>query len=208
MKRSTLWPMGSTSRLAWMRQHRPHWPSLGRAPRATWFERQRPHVVQVGTATAAGTAGALGALLLDPRSGRRRRRRIKDRGLALARRGVRAPGRGGRLLRSRLAGKVAAATHRRDRTTDYDDVTLAHKVETKLGRYATVPKGQFNVDACDGVVTLRGEIADPDTIAEIVAHVRDVQGVHGIANLLHLPGTLPPNLNGQFQHSGVEHGTG
>jgi osmotically-inducible protein OsmY len=205
LKDATRWSLAlvqrEPSRLERMTRALTAWP-VGSFRREPWLERNRTAIAQTGMACAAG---ATAALLFDPRVGRRRRRRIKDRSVALTRRSVRQTMRMQRIARSRVAGKLAAATHRRDRTTDYDDVTLAHKVETNLGRHPGLPKGQFNIEACDGVIKLRGEIADADTIAEIVAHVEDVQGVRGIDNLLHLPGSPAPNLNGEVQAASVPH---
>jgi hypothetical protein len=205
LKDATGWSLAlvrrKPSRLGRMARAVTVWP-LGSFRREPWLERNRTAIAQAGVACAAGGTAAL---LFDPRAGRRRRRLIRDRSVALTRRGARQSLRVQRIVRSKVAGKLAAATHRRDRTTDYDDVTLAQKVATNLGRHAGIPKGQFNVEACEGVITLRGEIADADTIAEIVAHVRKVQGVRGIENLLHLPGSPAPNLNGDVQAASLPH---
>jgi osmotically-inducible protein OsmY len=73
-----------------------------------------------------------------------------------------------------------------------DDVTLAHKVESEIFRDADAPKGKVNVNAVDGVVTLRGEIESDDQIEQLEAATRKVQGVQEVENLLHMPGTPAP----------------
>jgi osmotically-inducible protein OsmY len=72
-----------------------------------------------------------------------------------------------------------------------NDATLARKVETEIFRDQNVPKGQINVNAEDGVVYLRGEVA-PDLIAELGQRAREVQGVLGVENLLHVAGEEAP----------------
>ena len=74
------------------------------------------------------------------------------------------------------------------RSTDLDDTTLAHKVETEIFRDVDVPKGQINVNAEDGVVILRGEVERPELINDLEGKARSVQGVKGVENLLHVPG--------------------
>jgi osmotically-inducible protein OsmY len=92
--------------------------------------------------------------------------------------------------------RVLALVRRGRRTAaapkEYDDVTLAHKVETELFRDADVPKGQINVNAQDGVVQLRGEIPDQEMIDDLVERTRNIQGVRDVENLLHPPGVEAP----------------
>jgi hypothetical protein len=137
--------------------------------------------------------GAAAAHLFDPRVGRRRRRMLSERGRALVRRSRRAE----RRMRSTLYGRLMAIVHRHEPLKDYDDVTLAHKVESLLYRDPRVPKGRLNVDAYEGVVALRGMIDDQPTIDLIVQHVQEIPGVRGVENLLHLPGAPPPRLDGR-----------
>jgi hypothetical protein len=160
----------------------------------------RSALLPLGAATATG---AVAAFFFDPVLGRRRRGMLRQRVLASARRGVRRSVRTERAAQGRVRGLAIRAAHRHEQPKDYDDVTLAHKVETQLGRDARVPKGRFNVDACKGVVSLRGLLDDQQTIDRIVKLTRRTQGVRGVENLLHLPGTPPPNLNGQGRHQPV-----
>ena len=73
-----------------------------------------------------------------------------------------------------------------------DDVTLAHKVETIIFRDGEVPKGQININAEDGVVTLRGEVPDQTMLDALVERTREVVGVRRVESLLHLPGQPAP----------------
>ena len=76
-----------------------------------------------------------------------------------------------------------------------EDGTLVDRVESQLFRDADVPKGHINIDAADGVVTLRGEV-DPAMIDEIGVRVAAVEGVTRVENLLHAPGTPAPHAEG------------
>lgn len=76
-----------------------------------------------------------------------------------------------------------------------EDGTLVDRVESHLFRDADVPKGHINIDAANGVVTLRGEV-DAAMIDEIAARVAAVEGVTRVENLLHSPDTPAPHAEG------------
>jgi osmotically-inducible protein OsmY len=141
---------------------------------------------------AGGILGSLGAFLLDPQQGRRRRAQLSDRAAAFGRRTGRRAERAGRGVGARVYGMSQQAQRRQEAPKDYDDVTLAHKVESEIFRDSDVPKGQVNVSAYDGVVQLRGEVSSPDLLKELVERARKVQGVRDVESLLHLPGTPAP----------------
>jgi osmotically-inducible protein OsmY len=137
--------------------------------------------------------GAAIAFLLDPRSGRRRRKVGADWSRARVRRAGRAIARTGRGVRAEAYGVSQKVHHlKEEEKPQPDDVTLAHKVESEIFRDAKVPKGQINVNAENGVVYLRGEAPDADMIRDLVEKTRKVQGVQDVANLLHLPGLPAP----------------
>jgi osmotically-inducible protein OsmY len=73
---------------------------------------------------------------------------------------------------------------------------LARKVETELFRPADAPKSAVNVDAVNGMVSLRGEMRTPEEIAELEGKARGIPGVRDVENLLHLPGTPAPAHSG------------
>ncbi len=137
-------------------------------------------------------AGAAAAWLLDPQAGRRRRALLRDRVVALLRRGTRRGGRVARGVGSEAYGLKQKAMHLREQPKDFDDQTLKAKVETELFRGADAPKGQVAVNAQHGIVQLRGEVESPQLIDDLVARTRAVQGVREVENLLHLPGSEAP----------------
>ena len=151
------------------------------------------------TSPAAAAAGgiALGAILayfLDPRAGRRRRHATRDRALSRVRRGERRAVGRARRAESHAVG-IARRTfnpRRFRRGEPLDDVTLARKVESELSRRAGVPKGQVVVNAEDGVVFLRGVIEPQEDIERLETATWRIEGVRGVENLLHPPGTPAP----------------
>ena len=90
-----------------------------------------------------------------------------------------------KLDRSKAIGKVKAAASGVTGGKDYDDVTLARKVETELFRPADAPKGQVSVNVNDGVVELRGELPDQKQIDELGESARKIGGVIDVRTLLH-----------------------
>lgn len=136
--------------------------------------------------------GWLAAWFLDPQQGARRRNTSRDRTLASFRRLGRRSERAARGVAAQAYGLKQQATHLREEPKDYDDVTLAHKVETELFRPADVPKGQIVVNAENGKVVLRGEVESRDLIEQLVERARKVQGVSDVENLLHVPGEPAP----------------
>jgi osmotically-inducible protein OsmY len=136
--------------------------------------------------------GALVAYLFDPQNGRRRRHGATDRTAGALRRRKRATARAARAVRSETYGAAQKLRHRREEPKEFDDVTLARKVETEIFREADVPKGQIVVNAQDGIVQLRGEVPDVQMLEALVAKAADVQGVRDVENLLHLPGVPAP----------------
>jgi osmotically-inducible protein OsmY len=142
-----------------------------------------------------GIGAAIGAAMmwfLDPSAGRRRRALIRDRTLALFRRGARKAERAGGAVAAEAYGVAQKATHLREEPKEYNDETLKSKVESELFRAEDAPKGQVAVNAQNGVVQLRGEVGSPELIDELVQRARSVQGVQDVENLLHLPDTEAP----------------
>jgi osmotically-inducible protein OsmY len=135
------------------------------------------------------------AYFFDPETGNRRRRRsmTRDRVLAFFRRTGHQAGRAGQAAKSQAYGVTQKALHLKDRTKEEpDDATLAHKVETELFRDADVPKGDINVNAENGVVYLRGQVADEGLAETLGKSARKIQDVREVENLLHTPGTPAP----------------
>jgi osmotically-inducible protein OsmY len=90
-----------------------------------------------------------------------------------------------KLDRRKAAGKIKGAASGVTGGKEYDDVTLARKVESELFRPADAPKGQVSVNVNDGVVELRGELPDQKQIDELGANAKKVDGVRDVRNLLH-----------------------
>jgi len=140
---------------------------------------------------AGAALGAVAAFFLDPQGGTRRRNMARDKTLS----NVRSSGGGAAAAARQAAGKargtVSAVTPSMPGSQP-DDVTLARKVETEIFRPADAPKGDVSVDVQAGVVYLRGMVADEDWIERLADAARKVDGVKGVKNLLHRPGTPAP----------------
>lgn len=104
-------------------------------------------------------------------------------------------------FRSHLGRRIAQhlredkAVHA-ERVAGYDDAELAHKVESVIFRDDSLPKGEVSINAENGTVFLRGQVDSPETIVRLEHAVRDVEGVDGVENLLHEPGTPAPHARG------------
>jgi osmotically-inducible protein OsmY len=141
--------------------------------------------------------GAALAYFFDPETGNRRRSMTRDRALAFFRRTGHQAGRAGQAAKSQAYGVTQKADQLKERTKEEpDDATLAHKVETELFRDADVPKGDINVNAENGVVYLRGQVADEGLAETLGKSARKIQGVREVENLLHTPGTPAPTKQG------------
>ena len=69
-----------------------------------------------------------------------------------------------KLDRRKAVGKVKGAASSVTGSNDYDDVTLARKVETEIFRAPDAPKGDVSVDVQAGVANLRGVVDDDEWI--------------------------------------------
>jgi hypothetical protein len=109
--------------------------------------------------------GGVAAYVLDPDNGKRRRRMMLDRTRGSVRRLGRRAGRAGRGVRADVYGAAQKARHLQEQPKDYDDVTLARKVETELFRPPEVEKGKINVN---------------------VGRTRRIQGVRDVESHIHV----------------------
>jgi gas vesicle protein len=142
-----------------------------------------------------GVAGAAAQFFFDPHSGKRRRHVARDRTMAFFRRGSRELGQKARYAEGVAEGlthKASTPIRQAERSEEFDDVTLARKVETEIFRGRDVAKGDVNVNAEHGVVYLRGQLEQPEQIRELVEATEKVDGVKRVENLLHLPNTPAP----------------
>jgi osmotically-inducible protein OsmY len=149
--------------------------------------------------------GALVQYLRDPQQGRTRRARLKDQAAARARRPVREAGdlvrKKSKVARDRVTGIAHEATTRDAHRVPDDDIALVNKVRSEaLGGEDWRPY-TINVDAVEGVVTLRGVLDRQDQIEAAEHAVRGVPGVVRVESYLHLPGEQPRNVQAA-RHAG------
>jgi osmotically-inducible protein OsmY len=137
----------------------------------------------------AALVGALAMFFLDPDRGAYRRNQTKDRFAGTARRGGAELGRTSRRVAADVYGVKQKIAHLDRDEPPENDAVLAQKVMSELFRDRDIPKGDINVDAVNGVVSLRGQVRRPGQINEIESRVRRIDGVLEVENLLHLPGT-------------------
>jgi gas vesicle protein len=140
-----------------------------------------------GALVIGALGGGLAAFLLDPQRGKARRARVRDQSAAVLRRVGRQTERVGRLVGSRVSGAQQALSNRETDTLPPNDATLAEKVESELFRDPSIPKGSININAENGVVVIRGEVASESEVSRIESAVRRIPGVWEVRNLLHLP---------------------
>jgi osmotically-inducible protein OsmY len=137
---------------------------------------------------AAGAAGLAAGYFLDPDSGKRRRHIVRDRALALFRKGADTTRRQAEYRTGQVEGKVEAAKSKaRPEKPAPNDQALAERVKSEIFQPADAPKGSVNVNVEHGVVYLRGEVKRPDEIKKLVEQAGSIDGVAGVENLLHTP---------------------
>jgi len=140
---------------------------------------------------ALGTAtGAAAAHFLDPDSGRKRRNLARDQAASKASSAASAVSTQAHYAAGTVKGAAHAVTpHRHE---EIDDATLADRVRSEIFRAADAPKGSVSVDVQAGVAYLRGEVDSRDWIDRLGKDAHKVQGIDGVKNLLHVPGTPTP----------------
>jgi hypothetical protein len=138
---------------------------------------------------AVGTlVGWLVAYFFDPDKGRGRRAKTRDMTSARMRRSSDSA----RKMRVRAENKaqgVRAEMRPRVGEADFNDPTLAQKIQSEVLRGPDFPKGKVNVNVENGRVVLRGELDRPEQIKALEAAVAAVPGVREVENLTHLPGS-------------------
>jgi osmotically-inducible protein OsmY len=150
---------------------------------------------RIATLLFGAAIGAAATHFLDPASGRRRRHQLRERAASKASSGASHAASTASYAAGKAKGAVATATpsmpgsHRID---DVDDVTLARKVESEIFRDPEAPKGQVSIDVQAGVVYLRGTVGDQAWIDRLADEAKKVDGIKGVKNLLHRPGTPAP----------------
>lgn len=155
---------------------------------------RRAASVVVGAAGAA--CGAVGAYFFDPDRGHARRARLHDQAAGTIRHSVRRVNRAARssarYAAGRWRGRVYRLTHLRGQVPP-DGATLADKVRSEVLGSARFAGTHITVDAVQGRVALRGQLADQADIEELERRVLHISGVHSVDNMVHTPGTPAPN---------------
>jgi osmotically-inducible protein OsmY len=135
--------------------------------------------------TRAFLIGAGTAFLLDPRQGRRRRHVLRDRSLALVRRGSRLGIRKARFAGGHARGAVAVSRQllgSPERATD--DATLVQRIRSEAFRGAGVSTRDVDVRVEDGVAILRGSVTGREAADALVSRTAKVSGVRDVAAML------------------------
>jgi hypothetical protein len=158
------------------------------AARRRRLRRQRISLFAAGSA-----AGALLAYLFDPDRGRGRRKKAIDRVAGGVRRVSRRTARFGRHMASDARGLARRMTARGERRMPETDAALVSRVESEVFGDPDFPKGSVSINAEDGIVVLRGQVEQPEQVRRLEKAVRRIDGVLGVENLLHLPGTPAPS---------------
>ena len=147
----------------------------------------------------------LGAALMyvfDPDRGQRRRALIRDKVDAAAHKMSNAAEKASRDLSNRAYGMVAE-TKSIFRHEEVSDDVLVDRVRSRLGR---IPEhiGALDIDANNGVLTLRGEIL-ADELPKVLRAARFVRGVKDVENQLKVHDTAEhvSALQGQPQPLGA-----
>jgi len=143
------------------------------------------------TAMLAFGAGIFCAYLLDPDRGRARRARLADQALAEIHRMMRTAETRARYARNRRQGLRYQAEHPTMPPTD--DATLVQKIRSEVLGRGVYHDLQISIDACDGVVHLRGAVDDITRAFDLAEAVAQIPGVRSVDNLLHRPGQPAPN---------------
>lgn len=146
------------------------------------------------SACTIGTGAAL-MYFFDPDRGNRRRALVRDKAQSLAKDSNLWVRKAGRDLGNRAHGVVAGARSRFSHQPPSDEV-LAERVRSKLGRYTSHP-GAIGVSVNDGIVTLRGDVLQPEVrdVMSCVYSLRDVADVHNELTT-HADSTGVPGLQG------------
>jgi osmotically-inducible protein OsmY len=151
----------------------------------------------VFTFALGAVAGAAAAHFLDPESGRKRRTDMRSQAQSTAGSAASAVQSQAQQAAGTVKGVAHAVTPTGSRLEEPDDVTLARKIETEIFRAHDAPKGSVSVDVQAGVAYLRGE-ATHEWIDRLGTEARKVDGVKGVKNLLHAPGTPTPAPEPRF----------
>jgi hypothetical protein len=164
----------------------------------TRFARTRSRIA--GLLAAFGLGALAEYFIFDRGHAARRRHGARERGLAVLRRRSRDFARRGKYLEGVAQGVAYKTAHAVPGVGGHkvppDDVTLAQKVESIAFREARVPKEHVNVNAENGVVSLRGWLERDEQITQLIRATEAIDGVRSVNSLLHTPGATTTNTEG------------
>ncbi len=136
--------------------------------------------------------GAVGALLLAPKSGRDSRTWIGGQAGKVGKSAGDALGQVGSGLRDgaeRIKDSALDLTRRfrADDPASASDEIVMQRVRSELGRMTAFAelRGQYLLDVSGGIVTVRGELSNPDLSAALMAAISGVDGVTAVESRLH-----------------------
>jgi hypothetical protein len=122
--------------------------------------------------------GATSMFLLDPVRGARRRALVKDKMVWARRKTADAAGATWRDVGNRVGGLRSRTRALFDQKPVVDDVKLAQRIRSALGR-VTSHQRAISINAHNGCVTLRGDVLASE-VSAIVSTVGRVPGVFGV----------------------------
>ena len=137
--------------------------------------------------------GAILAFLFDLRDGNRRRAELRDRTAGIVRRDQRTGANWSRKVGSDAAGWRERMAHASAPAPDLNDATLAPKIHSEVFRDRRIDKGAISLKVEDGIVVLRRQLEHPEEIELVEERAVRVEGVVGVRNRLHLPGSPIPD---------------
>ena len=134
--------------------------------------------------------GAGAMFLFDPRYGRSRRARLRDKFIHYVHVARCALDKGGRDLVNRLHG--LASRIRLGRRAPVDDVVLTDRIRSKLGMVTSHPRS-IRVDVQEGHVLLSGPILarEVDRVLERLATIPGIRGISNRFQVYSRPGDVP-----------------
>jgi osmotically-inducible protein OsmY len=147
--------------------------------------------MRAATFLLGAASGGAAAWFFDPNDGARRRNVARDKAFKYARKtGAEAQRKADYAagVAKGAAYEAAPTGDRGDPAERLNDPALARKVESEIFRDADAPKGAVSVNVENGVVYLRGQLDDREAIERLAKAAGEVEGVHGVENLLHTPG--------------------
>jgi hypothetical protein len=117
---------------------------------------------------------------------------LRDRSLALARRGSRVGARKARFAGGHVRGLVAVTRRLFSPPPDTgDDATVAQRIRSDALRDVGLSTHDVEVEVEDGVATLRGAVESRSLADDLVARVSKVPGVRDVAAMIRVTSGAP-----------------